>query len=199
MAAEERSSAVRNVVEDAFSEHESLLASTRSRLARDVHLLTELTAGILAAGGTVFAAGNGGSASDAQHFVAELIGRFEREREPMRAFALGSDAPMTSAISNDFGFEVALSRQVEALARPGDLLLVLSTSGRSANVVAAARSAKALGASVASLTGRGGGDLAPISDLSIAVDSTTTARIQEMHGLCLHALANGLEVQATAI
>lgn len=157
--------------------------------------MTTLAHECLVRGGTVFAAGNGGSAADAQHLVAELVGRFREDRRPWPAVALGTDPGTLTALSNDYGYEHALARQLDALARPGDLLLAISTSGNSPNVLAAARAARARGCRVIALTGAGGGRLAEQADLLCAAPSTVVARVQEVHGFCIHAWIDMLELR----
>jgi D-sedoheptulose 7-phosphate isomerase len=144
-------------------------------------------------GGKLLACGNGGSAADAQHFVAELVGRFQRSRQALPAIALAADPSTFTAISNDFGFDQLFTRQVEAFARAGDVLVALSTSGNSRNVLNAADSARVAHAFVIAFTGRSGGELARRADLTIKVPSDSVARIQEVHGICLHALAQGID------
>ena len=137
-------------------------------------------------GGCAFICGNGGSAGDAQHFAAELTGRFERERRGWPALALTTDTSALTAIGNDYGFDFVFSRQMEALARPGDLLIAISTSGNSRNVLQAVAHAKANRIATVGLLGRDGGQLAREVDLALVVPSQRTARIQEMHILILH-------------
>jgi D-sedoheptulose 7-phosphate isomerase len=140
----------------------------------------------LDAGGTVLWMGNGGSAGDAQHLSAELIGRFQRERRGLRSLALSTDTSLMTAVANDYGFERIFARQIEALARPGDVVVAISTSGNSRNVVAGAQAARTAGATIIALTGQGGGALRTLSDLTIAVPSPVTARVQEAHILIGH-------------
>lgn len=134
----------------------------------------------------IFICGNGGSAADAQHFAAELTGRFERERRALPAVALTTDTSAITAIGNDYGFEFIFSRQLEALARPGDLLIGISTSGNSGNVLKAVSYAKANQIKTIGLLGRDGGQLAKAVDVAVVVPSERTARIQEMHILIVH-------------
>lgn len=137
-------------------------------------------------GGCAFICGNGGSSADAQHFAAELTGRFERERRGWPAVALTTDTSALTAIGNDYGFDYVFSRQLEALGRKGDLLIAISTSGNSPNVRQAVAYAKANGISTIALLGRDGGQLAREVDHALIVPSQRTARIQEMHILILH-------------
>jgi len=139
-------------------------------------------------GGCVFAAGNGGSAADAQHFIAELVGRFEAERQGLRAVSLTTNASSLSAIANDYGYEAVFARQLEALARPGDSVVLVSTSGNSPNILRAAEKARALGVTVIGLTGVGGGALATLCDIHIGAPSGQTATVQEVHIHLLHTL-----------
>jgi D-sedoheptulose 7-phosphate isomerase len=142
----------------------------------------------LRGGGRVLACGNGGSAADAQHFAAELVGRFERERAPLAAIALTTDTSILTAVANDYDFTRVFSRQVEALGRPRDVLLGISCSGGSANVVAAFEAAKAGGLTTVALTGRDGGAVGAAADIHINVPAASTARVQEVHRTLLHAV-----------
>ncbi len=138
-------------------------------------------------------AGNGGSASDAQHIAAEFTGRFVKERKPLAAIALSTDTSALTAIGNDYGFENVFSRQLEALALPGDLFLAISTSGSSANVINAIHSAKKTGCKTLGLSGRDGGKMNELCDLNIVVPSDITARIQEMHILIGHIFCKAVD------
>jgi D-sedoheptulose 7-phosphate isomerase len=149
----------------------------------------------LRGGGKVLVCGNGGSAADAQHFAAELTGRFEVERRAYPAIALTTDSSALTAIGNDYGFERVFSRQVEALAQPGDMLFVISTSGNSANLLAATEAAQARGVHVVGLLGRDGGALGTQVDLPLIIEVPRTARIQEAHILILHLLCTLFEAQ----
>jgi D-sedoheptulose 7-phosphate isomerase len=149
-------------------------------------------------GGKVLACGNGGSAADAQHFAAEFVGRFERERPELAAVALTTDSSIITAIGNDYDFSVIFSRQVRALGQPGDVLLAISTSGNSANVLAAIEAAHAREMVVVGLSGRSGGKMAHAlrdTDVHICVPSDRTARIQEVHLLVLHCLCDAVDAQ----
>jgi D-sedoheptulose 7-phosphate isomerase len=150
----------------------------------------------LLAGGRVLAFGNGGSASDAQHFVAELVGRFQRERAGLSAIALATDPSVVTAVSNDMGFAAVFRRQVEAHGRPGDVALGISTSGRSPNVVEALRAARQRGLVTVGLTGNGGGELAGLVHHLIDVPHPDTQRIQEVHAMVLHLLCEVVEEAA---
>lgn len=139
------------------------------------------------------ACGNGGSAADAQHLASELVGRYLKERGPLGAIALAADGSILTCLSNDYAFETVFARQIEAVGRPGDLLLALSTSGRSPNILEALRTARALGLETAALLGRDGGPARALASLAIVVPSNETARIQECHGLMIHLLCEALD------
>ncbi|MFQ3640066.1 MAG: D-sedoheptulose 7-phosphate isomerase, partial [Chloracidobacterium sp.] len=143
--------------------------------------------------GRLLLCGNGGSAADAQHIAAELVGRFERDRRPFPALALTTDTSALTAIANDLGYTEVFARQLAALGRPGDLLLAISTSGQSPNVIRAAEVARDRQMTVLGLTGRTGGALLPLCDLCLCVPSDATPRIQEMHIFIGHVLCDVIE------
>jgi D-sedoheptulose 7-phosphate isomerase len=150
----------------------------------------------LSSGKKVLACGNGGSAADAQHFAAELVGRFERERQELPAIALTTDSSILTAIGNDYSYEVIFSKQVRALGQAGDVLLGISTSGNSGNVIAAINAAHEKGMSVIAFTGKDGGKIGQLlksSDVHLCVPADRTARIQETHLLLLHCLCDGVD------
>lgn len=147
----------------------------------------------LRAGGKVLAFGNGGSAADAQHLAGELVGRFRRDRPGLAALALTTDPSVVTALANDLGFAAVFRRQVEALGRPGDIALGISTSGRSPNVLEGVRAARAGRLLTLGLTGGGGGDLAGLVDYLIDVPHADTQRIQEVHGMVVHVLCQIVE------
>jgi D-sedoheptulose 7-phosphate isomerase len=148
---------------------------------------------VFAAGGKLLVCGNGGSAADAQHLASELTGRFERDRPGYPAIALTTDCSALTAIGNDYGFERVFARQVESLGSSGDLLIAISTSGQSANLLAAVAAAQARGMHTAALCGRDGGPLAGAVEIAITVGASRTSRIQEMHVLILHLLCELVE------
>lgn len=152
----------------------------------------------LEAGGKVLACGNGGSAALAEHFVAELVGRFQLEREPIAAVALGSNISTLTAISNDYDFDKAFARETRALASPGDVVVGFSTSGRSLNVLAAFEAARAIGASRIAVVGSDSSAIAPLADHVIAVPTDHTPRVQELHALVCHVLCEIAEAEVTA-
>ena len=161
----------------------------RALIARVASLITES----LRTGGKLLAFGNGGSAADAQHLAAELVGRYLRERAALPAIALTTDSSIVTCVSNDYSFEHVFRRQVEALCRPGDVALGISTSGNSANVVAGLEAARAIGATAVGLTGASGGRMLDACDVCIRFPSQDTPRIQEGHTLIGHLLCEIVE------
>ncbi len=162
------------------------------QIARGIVVMTDC----LRAGGKVMACGNGGSAADAQHFAAELIGRFERERQELAAIALTTDTSILTAVGNDYSYDEIFSKQVRGLGKKGDILIGISTSGNSKNVVKAIEAAKKMGIKIIALTGNGGGKIASLldaDDIHLCAPSTRTARIQETHLVLLHALCDGVD------
>lgn len=180
-------------IQTTFEEHAEVMAAAAEELADPLEEFVELTASCLRSGHKVMVCGNGGSAADAQHLAAELVCRFAFNRRALPALALTTDTSALTAIANDLGFNRIFARQVEALARSGDLLVAISTSGRSANVIEAAREARAAGCSVVAMTGSAGGELAELADLVIAAPSEKVARIQEVHAIAVHILAESVE------
>jgi D-sedoheptulose 7-phosphate isomerase len=160
--------------------------SFSAELLNAILSLSQKTARAYETGKKVLLMGNGGSAADAQHIAAELVGRFRLRRKALPAIALTTDSSILTAVSNDFGFEECFARQVEALAVAGDIVIAISTSGRSVNIARAVGSARAIGCYTAAFTGRTGGDLAGKIDSLLAVPSEETPRIQEAHGLIGH-------------
>ncbi len=161
-------------------------------IAKAVDLLTTA----LASDRKLLICGNGGSAADSQHMAAELVGRFERERPELAAIALSTDTSALTALANDYGFEQVFARQVRALGREGDVLVAISTSGNSANVLAAVRAAHERDLAVVALTGRGGGRIGAAlhdTDIHLCVPHDRTARIQEVHLLIIHCLCDGID------
>ncbi len=162
-----------------------------SQISRAVDLLVER----FSAGNKLLVCGNGGSAADAMHICAELVGRFFKERRALPAIALNTDAAVLTAWSNDCGYQFVFSRQVEALAKPGDVVWGISTSGNSENVVAALRVARQLRASTIALTGQGGGAMAEHADVLLAVPLSATPRIQEVHTVTYHMICEAVEAE----
>jgi D-sedoheptulose 7-phosphate isomerase len=181
------------IIAAAFAEHAAVLEAAARTLPPVLERVAAATMACFNRRGTVFACGNGGSASDAQHLVGELVGRFRVERRALPAVTLGTEMATLTAVANDYGYDRVFARQLEALARPGDLLFAISTSGNSPNVLAAVDAAKAREVAVVALTGAGGGRLASLADHWIEAPSRVTARIQEVHGLCIHALCEAVD------
>jgi D-sedoheptulose 7-phosphate isomerase len=179
-----------------FSDSAKLKLDAAAALSAPIARAAELMAASLGAGGKILACGNGGSAADAQHFAAELVNRFERERSPLAGLALSTDSSALTSIANDYGYELVFEKQLRALARRGDLLLAISTSGNAASVVAAVRAARELGLRIVALTGNGGGKMAAelaAEDVHVCVPHRRTMRIQEVHLLALHCLCDGID------
>jgi D-sedoheptulose 7-phosphate isomerase len=185
----EAEQAIRRIVAESLALKQRFFDDNAGRLVRVGELLSER----LRAGGKVLAFGNGGSAADAQHLAAELVGRYRRDRQALAALALTTDTSILTAVANDLGYASVFRRQVEAHGRAGDVAIAISTSGRSANVVEALRAARSLGLSAVGLTGGGGGDVAPLVDHLIDVPDRDTARIQEVHGMVIHLLCQMVE------
>lgn len=176
-----------------FNDSASLKLSASAVMAAPIVRAATTMAETLRAGGKVLACGNGGSAADSQHFAAELVNRFERERAPLAAIALTTDTSTLTSIANDYAYEQVFEKQVRALGRQNDVLLAISTSGNSANVVRAMTAAREIGMSVVALTGNGGGRMGAMlagRDVHLCVPHKVTARIQEVHLLVLHCLCD---------
>ena len=182
-------------IHNIFAEHAKVTARAAQELPDILERVVKAVDECLHGGHKIFACGNGGSAADAQHLVAELIGRFLHERRALPAIALTADAATLTAIGNDYGYERVFARQLEGLAQKGDLLFAISTSGNSHNVLQAAQTARGLGCIVVGMTGERDSKLAALADpdLLIRAPSTVTARIQEVHTLCIHAIAGSLD------
>jgi phosphoheptose isomerase len=178
-----------------FADHAKVTARAAEELPATLERVVKVLDECFRGGHKVFACGNGGSAADAQHFVAELIGRFLHERRSLPAIALTADAATMTAIGNDYGYERVFSRQLEGLAQSGDVLFAISTSGNSRNVIEAAITAGGRGCIVVGMTGERGGHLGAhvTPELLIRAPSNVTARIQEVHTLCIHAIADSLD------
>jgi len=165
-------------------------------LAPVIAAAAELMVASLLNNGKILACGNGGSAADAQHFAAELVGRFEMERHGLAAIALTTDTSILTAVANDYGYKTIFDRQVRALGQPGDVLLAISTSGNSGNVIEAIHAAHDNDLRVVALTGKGGGEIAELlrdGDVHVCVHADRTARIQEVHLLTIHCLCDGID------
>jgi D-inositol-3-phosphate glycosyltransferase len=185
-------------VDKAFDAAVETIAHSRVLLRTSVVAAAERIADCLAAGGKVLACGNGGSAADAQHLVAEFVGRFREERVAVSAMALTADSAVVTAWANDRGFEEIFARQIEGLGDEGDVLIAISSSGQSKNIVRALREARRRGLSTIGLLGRHGGEAKHHSDVPVIVPSSDTPRIQEVHGVLVHALCELVEDKLTS-
>jgi D-sedoheptulose 7-phosphate isomerase len=180
---------IERVLDDAVALHRRVRDESLEPVARTADLI----AATYRAGGKVLVFGNGGSAADAQHFAAELVGRFERDRPGMAALALTTDTCVLTSVANDYGFARIFARQVEALGRAGDVAVAISTSGTSANVIEGLREAQARGLRTVAVTGRDGGALGALAEIHINVPHETTCRVQEVHMTLLHAICEIVE------
>jgi len=176
-----------------LAEHRILIQKIEETLTTEISAAVNMIQGALGSGRKLLVMGNGGSAADSQHFVAEIIGRFKLERPALPAVALTTDTSVLTAIGNDYGFDAVFSRQVEGLAAAGDVVVGLSTSGNSPNVFAALSKARELGCSTIALLGRDGGTIKAVADISIIVPSQDTPRIQEGHGTIIHIICDLVE------
>lgn len=179
-----------------IAEHAETLGKTGAAVREPFQKLVEACLTSLASGGKILFFGNGGSAADAQHLAAEMVIRYRYNRKALAALALSTDTSILTACSNDFSYEEIFSRQIEALGRPGDVAIGITTSGSSPNVLTALAVARDMGMIAAGLTGRDGGKMVGLADPLLIVPSTVTARIQEMHILIGHALCDQVEAKA---
>ncbi|MBI4087362.1 MAG: D-sedoheptulose 7-phosphate isomerase [Candidatus Liptonbacteria bacterium] len=175
-----------SIISEAFERHKDLVLKLNS-IVPDIEKGAELLADVVKRGNKLLACGNGGSAADAQHLVAEWMCKYKDDRKPLPAISLTTNTSTITAIANDYGFEYVFSRQVESLGQSGDALVAITTSGKSPNILKAIDVAKNKGMKVIVLAGERGADLKKIVDLAVVVPSSETARIQEMHELIIHA------------
>ena len=185
-------------IQQHFIDSADLKYQSAQSLSKPIAAAVQAMLACVTSGGKVLACGNGGSAADAQHFAAEFIGRFERERPELAALALTTDSSILTAIANDYDFDRIFSKQVRGLGQSGDVLLALSTSGNSGNVLAAIEAAHEREMTVVALTGRGGGKITQLlreTDVHVCVPHDRTARIQEVHLLVLHCICDGVDTQ----
>ena len=179
-------------IEDEFNAHLKT-AEKIFVVKNDLAEISALAIQTLKNGKKILLCGNGGSAADAQHIAAELTGRYKKERKGLNAISLSTDTSALTAIGNDYGYEYIFSRQVEAIAQKGDLLIGISTSGNSANIINAFKEAKEIGCVCIGFTGRDGGAMKQLCDVCLIIPSIDTARIQEMHILCGHTMCELIE------
>lgn len=184
-----------NFYDSEFDEHLSVATATRAALREPFDSILSACEQSIRNGGKLLFFGNGGSAADAQHLATELTIRYRRDRAPIAAIALTTDSSALTAAGNDLGFERIFARQVEALGRPGDVAIGITTSGKSPNVLAAFEACKRIGITTVAFTGGTGGAAVSLADISLVVPSSTTARIQEMHITLGQMLCGGLEIR----
>ncbi|HRH06858.1 MAG TPA: phosphoheptose isomerase [Burkholderiaceae bacterium] len=185
-------------IEQSFIDSADLKYQAAQQLSKPIALGIQALITCVTGGGKVLACGNGGSAADSQHFAAEFVGRYERERPELAAIALTTDSSVLTALSNDYGFEQIYAKQVRALGQAGDVLVAITTSGASPNVLAAVKAAHEREMTVIALTGKGGGKMSASlreTDIHICVPHDRTSRIQEVHLLALHCLCEGVDNQ----
>jgi D-sedoheptulose 7-phosphate isomerase len=178
-----------------FAEHHAVARATEAALGEAFARLLTACVTSIRAGGKIMLFGNGGSAGDAQHLATELTIRYKSNRAAIAAIALTTDTSALTACGNDLGFDRIFARQIEALGRPGDVVIAISTSGKSPNIIAALKQARAMKLMTAGLTGKGGGDMVGLADHLLVVPSDTTARIQEMHITLGQMLCGALEIE----
>jgi len=176
-----------------LASHREVIARVEQELTPLIAEMVELMVDTFQRGGKVLVMGNGGSAADAQHFVAEIVGRFKMERRGLPALALSTDTSILTAIGNDYGFDRIFSRQVEALAATGDLVIGISTSGNSPNVLLALQLARETGCRTVGLLGKDGGSIKDVCDLALIVPTNDTPRVQEVHITIIHIVCDLLE------
>jgi len=181
------------LIQNAFNEHVNVLQETQVTIAENIDLSADIIAKSLASGGTIFWCGNGGSAADSQHIAAEFVGRFKKDRRPLRSIALTTDTSILTCVANDYSYEEIFSRQLNALGRDGDVLVAITTSGKSENIKQALIQAKNMKIKTIGLLGKKGGECKDHSDISLIVPSDITARIQETHILIEHLLCELVE------
>ena len=180
-------------IREYFASHVQVVERAVDELAGKIDGCSRLLVAALDDGKKVLVMGNGGSAADAQHLAAELVGRFLAERKALPAIALTTDSSILTAVGNDYGFDQVFKRQVEALAVAGDVVIGISTSGNSANVLAALQTARSIGCTTVALLGRDGGKIAPVVDVHLTVPAMQTPHIQEVHAMIIHILCHQVE------
>ena len=184
---------MQDMIKAELQAHQEVTTATMKTLIPTIEEMAKVVIDRLQRGNKILICGNGGSASDAQHIVAELVGRYKSTRRGLPAIALNTDTSALTAIANDFGYETVFSRQVEALANSGDLLIAISTSGNSANIIKALKVAREMGCGTLGLSGRDGGEMNSLCDINLIVPSIDTPRIQEIHILVGHILSQGVD------
>jgi D-sedoheptulose 7-phosphate isomerase len=186
-------------IKKVFGEHQQMVNDLYEQQLPTIIRFGEILRQTLNGGHTIFFMGNGGSAADSQHLAAEFVGRFQKERRGLPAIALTTDTSILTAVGNDYGYDAVFTRQVEALVRPGDAVVGLSTSGNSPNVLKALIAAKEKGATTVGMTGRSGGKMAAFCDLCLKVPADVTARVQEGHALVGHIVCQLVDEEVAGV
>ena len=186
---------MQSIIKHEFNEHLKTSKVTMESIGKLIEVAAEICIDSLKNGGKILIFGNGGSAADAQHIAAELVGRYKLERKGLSAIALSTDTSVLTAIANDYGYEHVFDRQIEALANPEDVAVGISTSGNSDNVINALKLAKNIGCKSIGLSGKSGGNINKICDVNLIIPSKDTARIQEMHILVGHIICHLIELE----
>ena len=184
---------MQQAIEEIFAESISVKQETLKKNAKNIEAAVNMITEALCGGNKLFFCGNGGSAADSQHIAAEFVGRFQKERAAWPAIALTVDSSALTALGNDYSFDIVFSRQLEALGKKGDVLIGISTSGNSKNVLKALETARKMGIKTVGVTGGTGGSMLPLSDISLISASSKTARIQEAHLVMLHTICEIVE------
>jgi len=184
-------------IQEEFQNHIKTSQKSMENLSGDIEIAAKICIEALKKNGKIILFGNGGSAADAQHIAAELVGRYMTERQGLAAIALTTDTSILTSIGNDYGYEEIFSRQIEALAKPEDVVVAISTSGTSKNVINAIKLANSTGCNIIGFSGKDGGNMNRICDVNIVVPSNDTARIQEMHILIGHTLCHLIDYELT--
>jgi D-sedoheptulose 7-phosphate isomerase len=184
---------VRKKIFETIEAHKKAIAHIETSSIEAIASAAKIITKVLKQNGRLYICGNGGSAADAQHIASELVGRFERNRKPLPAVALTTDTSILTSISNDYGYDKVFAKQVNALVKKGDVLWAISTSGASANIIAAAKLAKKKGAAVLAFTGKNNSKLEQVSDICFCANSKSTARSQEIHQLGFHIICGLVE------
>ena len=186
---------MQSIIKKELNEHLTTLDATMKSIGSALEVAANICIDSLKQGGKILIFGNGGSAADAQHIAAELVGRYKLERKGLSAIALSTDTSSLTAIANDYGYEHVFDRQIEALAKPEDVAVGISTSGNSSNVINALQLAKKIGCKSIGLSGKSGGDMNKLCDVNLVIPAKDTARIQEMHILVGHIICHLIELE----
>ena len=181
------------LINNAFDDHIKTIKNTHKQISKNIEISANIISKSLSKKGTIFWCGNGGSAADSQHIAAEFLGRYKNDRRPLRSIALTTDTSVLTCISNDYSYEEIFSRQLKALGKKGDVLIAISTSGKSKNIIKVLIQARKMGIKTIALLGKNGGDCKKYVDIPLIVLSNETARIQETHILIEHLMCEIVE------